>query len=332
MTDFKFDLTGIGNACMDIVANCDMDFIARHHVDKSHCIYVDFASLQKLKSELVHPELIAGGAAANTIYVFQRLGGKTAFLGKIAEDMEGREFQKSMEDIGVSTHLNIDTQSEVGSTQVVSLRTPDGDRSFVTYQGVAETIAPDDLDYSIVAQSNIVYFDGYTMYSPFALEAFLRSAATAHQNGGIAVFNPGDLSIVELYKEKVGDLIGQVDMVICNLAEARSIFSVDTLQEAARKIPAIHKMGVVTDGANGAMVFRNDEVIFMPPPARPDGEIYTLGAGDHFSAGFLYGLTQDFTLKQSARLAELCALDCISHPGARPLGSLKHLIATARQI
>lgn len=332
MTAKKFHLTGIGNACMDIVANCDMDFIARHNVNKSHCIYVDFPSLQKLKSELVEPELIAGGAAANTIYVFQRLGGQTAFLGKIAEDMEGRAFQKSMEDIGVSTHLNVDTKSEVGSTQVVSLRTPDGDRSFVTYQGVAETIAPDDMDYDIVAQSNIVYFDGYTMYSPFALEAFLRSAATAHHHGGLAVFNPGDLSIVELYKEKVSDLIGQVDLVICNLAEARSIFGVNSLEEAAQKIPAIHKMGVVTNGAHGAMVFRNDEVIFMPPPARPDGEIYTLGAGDHFSAGFLYGLTHDFTLKQSARLAELCALDCISHSGARPLGSLKHLIAQALQI
>lgn len=328
----EFDLTGIGNACMDIVANCDMDFISRHHVDKSHCIYVDFPSLQNLKSELVSPELIAGGAAANTIYVFQCLGGQTAFLGKIAEDMEGRAFQKSMEDIGIATYLNVDPQSEVGSTQVVSLRTPDGDRSFVTYQGVAETIAPDDLDYSVVAESKIVYFDGYTMYSPFALEAFLRSAATAHQNGGLAVFNPGDLSIVELYKEKVATLIDQVDMVICNLAEARSIFGANSLKEAAEKIPLIHKIGVVTDGANGAMVFKDNEIIFMPPPARPNGEIYTLGAGDHFSAGFLYGLTHNFTLSQSARLAELCALDCIQHPGARPLGSLKHLIEEALQI
>ena len=326
----KFDITGIGNACMDIVADCDMDFMARHKVHKSHCIYVDFPSLQNLKSELQNPELIAGGAAANTVYVFQSLGGKAAFLGKIAEDMEGRAFQKSMEDIGITTHLKVDPQTDVGSTQVVSLRTPDGDRSFVTYQGVAETIAPQDLNYDIVANSKIVYFDGYTMYSPFALEAFLTSAQTARQNGGLSVFNPGDLSIVELYKPQVAELIGKIDMVICNLAEARSIFGTDTLKEAASKMPAIHKTGVVTNGAHGAVVFHDGEIIHMPAPIRPDGEIYTLGAGDHFSAGFLYGLTHGFTLPQMAKLAELCAVDCLSHTGARPLGSLQHLIAMAR--
>lgn len=315
---------------MDIVANCDMDFMARHKVHKSHCIYVDLPALKKLKSELVNPDLIAGGAAANTIYVFQALGGRTAFLGKIAEDTEGRAFQKSMEAIGVSTHLAVELHTDIGSTQVVSLRTPDGDRSFVTYQGVAETIAPDDLDYGIVEDSSIVYFDGYTMYSPFALEAFSRSAATAKKNGGISVFNPGDLSIVELYKDQVADLIGQIDMVICNLAEARSIFGADTLQEAALKMPATHRIGVVTDGANGAMLFKDGEIIHMPAPVRPEGEIYTLGAGDHFSAGFLYGLTHNFSLSQMARLAELCAIDCLSHPGARPLGGLQHLIAMSR--
>lgn len=327
-----YDVTGIGNACMDIVANCDMDFMARHKVHKSHCIYVDFNSLQNLKSELSEYELIAGGAAANTIYVFQSLGGKGAFLGKIAEDVEGRTFEKSMTDIGIKTLLNIAAEKEIGSTQVVSLRTPDGDRSFVTYQGVAETIAPHDLDYSVIEQSRIVYFDGYTMYSPYALEAFLKSAETAHKHGGLAVFNPGDLSIVELYKEKVAELIGKIDMVICNLAEARSIFGVDTLQDCVSKLPPLMKTGVVTDGANGAMVFHNGEVILMPPPPRPPGEIFTLGAGDHFSAGFLYGLTHGFTLPQMAKLAELCALDCLSHSGARPLGSLKHLIAPALQI
>ncbi len=328
----QFDITGIGNACMDIVADCDMDFMARHGVHKSHCIYVDFPSLQKLKSELKNPELIAGGAAANTVYVFQRLGGKAAFLGKIAEDMEGRAFEKSMTDIGITTRLNIDNEKGVGSTQVVCLRTPDGDRSFVTYQGVAETIAPDDLDYSIIADSRIAYFDGYTMYSPFALEAFMRSARTAKENGGLSIFNPGDLSIIELYRPQVQELIRHIDMVICNLAEARSIFSADTLKEASFKIPDIHKTGVVTDGANGAMLFHNGEIHFMSPPAKQSADKDTNGAGDHFSAGFLYGLTHGFELPQMAKLAELCALDCLGHTGARPLGSLQHLVAEALSI
>ncbi len=326
MTAKKFNLTGIGNACMDIVANCDMDFLARHKVDKSHCIFVDLPALQHLKSELGDYELIAGGAAANTIYAFQSLGGKSAFLGMIADDMEGRAFQKSMEDIGIATHLHISGESDIGSTQVVSLRTPDGDRSFVTYRGVAEIISPDHLQYDPVAQSDIVYFDGYTMYSPHALEAFLKAAEIVQANGGVAVFNPGDLSIVELYRAKVGQLLKKVDILICNLAEARAIYGVDTLQEVALKLPALHRVGAVTDGANGAVVFKDGEVILMPPPVRRDGEIYTLGAGDHFSGGFLYGYVNGFPLSRMAKLAELCALDCLGHAGARALGSLEFLI------
>ncbi len=322
----KFDITGIGNACMDIVADCDMDFMARHNVHKSHCIYVDLPSLQKMKSELVNPKLIAGGSAANTVYVFQCLGGNTAFLGKIAEDIEGRTFETSMTSIGIETALSVSKEAETGSTQVVCLTTPDGDRSFVTYQGVAEDIAPEDMNYDIITASSIAYFDGYTMYSPYAMETFLKAAQIAKENGHLSVFNPGDLSIVERYKSDVDNLVKEVDIVICNLTEARAIFDIETLQDVADKLPSMKKTGVVTDGARGAVVFHEGKVHFLPAPPRPDGYIDTNGAGDHFAAGFLYGLTHDFTLPQMAKLAELCALDCLSHPGARPLGTLKHLI------
>jgi len=330
--DFLFDLTGIGNACMDIVADCSFDFLNRHNVRKSHCVYVDLPDLEKLKAELVRPEWVAGGAAANTIYTFQNLGGRTAFLGKIADDPEGRAFEKSMTDIGIETRLQVETAGNIGSTQVICLRTPDGDRSFVTYQGVAETIRPNDIDFDIVAKSHIVYFDGYTMYSPHALDIFMNAADTVRRKRGLSVFNPGDLSIATLYTDKIGTLIKNIDMVICNLAEANAIFGTETLQNAAQKIPDIHRLGVVTNGAEGAMAFKDGEIILMPPSPSFNQDIYTLGAGDHFSAGFLYGLTRDYPLKEMVRLAELCALDCLTHASARPLSSLKHLIDRMDQI
>ena len=325
------DMTGIGNACMDIVADCDYAFLERHAVKKSHCVYVDLKTLETLKSELREYDMIAGGAAANTVYAFRSLGGSAAFQGKIATDREGFAFRKSMEDADIATLLSISPDDDIGSTQVISLRTPDGDRSFVTYQGVAETISPEDFDYSQIAGSRIVYYDGYTMYSPFAFEAFAKATQDVHQGGGVAVFNPGDLSILEQYKEDVARLVENIDMVICNLAEARSIFSVDTLDECARKLPLLKRTGAVTDGANGAVIFHDGEVIAMPPPVSrfAKKELYTLGAGDHFSAGFLYGYARNFTLKQMGKLAELCALECIGHPGARPLSPLAPLTELA---
>ena len=320
--DFLFEIAGIGNACVDFVADCDLDFLTRHTAEKSHCVYLDKDAVEKVKAELVAPELIPGGAAANTIYAFQALGGKAAFLGKIAKDLEGRLFERSMMDIGIETRLAIDTDPQAGSTQVICLRTPDGDRSFVTYQGVAENIHPDDIDFDVVEKSAIVYFDGYTMYSPFAEDIFLQAANIAKKTDGISVFNPGDLSIVEKYPSQIARLMDAVDMVICNLTEAGAIFHLETLKDAARIIPGKHRLGVVTDGANGAILFKDGEVVHMPPPAPLSQPIYTLGAGDHFSAGFLFGLTKGLPLAKMAELAEACALDCLSHPGARPLGSL----------
>lgn len=321
-----FDVTGIGNACIDIVANCDYDFLPRHKVYKSHCIYVSRSELELLKSELDSYELIPGGSAANMIYCLQSLGGRGAFLGKISDDNEGRTFEKSMTDIGVSTYLKVENHGE-GSTQLASLRTPDGDRSFVTYRGVAETISPSDIDYKIIEQSKIVFFDGYTMYSPQAFSLFMQAAETAAANNNLSVLNPGDLSIVENHKAEVLQLLEKVDIVICNLAEASEMLGTSSLQKAAEKLASTKKAGAITNGAHGAALFKDGEILYMKPPEHGIKEIYTLGAGDHFAAGFLYGYIHGYTLPQMARLSELCALDCLSHAGARPLGSLEHLVA-----
>ncbi len=335
-TSPPFGLAGIGNACIDIVANCDMAFLARHNVKKSHCVYVSRGELEVLKSELPAYELIPGGCAANIVYCFQSLGGRGAFLGKIADDPEGRAFRDSMEAIGISTHLSVENRGE-GSTQLASLRTPDADRSFVTYRGVAENIAPDDIDYDVIAASRIAFLDGYTMYSPAAFEIFSKAADTARANGHLSAFNPGDLSIVQLHAREVAELYQKVDIVIANLAEASEMLGVETLEDAARVMARDKLAGAITNGAEGAVVFNRGEILAMPPPSHALPEIHTLGAGDHFAAGFLYGLLNGFTLARTARLAGLCALDCLSHPGARPLNSLQHLIAqssiaTARQI
>ena len=92
--------------------------------------------------------------------------------------------------------------------------------------------------------------------------------------------------------------------------------------------------GAITDGSNGATVFLGDEICHTPAiMVEKEKLMDTNGAGDHFAAGFIYGLMHQFTLDESARLGILCATDCVSHTGARPLGgyeSLKHLAASVK--
>ena len=88
----------------------------------------------------------------------------------------------------------------------------------------------------------------------------------------------------------------------------------------------------ITNGSQGALVFMDGEILYLPPSNQAKTPMDTNGAGDHFAAGILYGILRHSSLETMSNLAHLCALDCISHMGARPLGSLTHLIDTAESM
>jgi len=103
----KFDITGIGNACMDIVADCDMDFLEKNGVKKSHCTYVDTKSLDAMIASIGKVQIVPGGSAANTVHVISALGGKSAFLGKIGDDKTGTDFYDAMTAEGILCRLAV---------------------------------------------------------------------------------------------------------------------------------------------------------------------------------------------------------------------------------
>lgn len=328
--------TAIGNACIDLIAPVDDAFLTRHDLTKGLCRFVDDAALlDAIKSEIGTYQSIPGGAGANVTHVMSALGHQPHFISKIGADPEGAYFKKYMEENGVKCHFPAPSEN-MGSSQVFTFITPDGERTFLSFDDVAKTFTSADYDFDLLHQTNFLYLDGYCLVSRSTPQSFVEAANAARHRGGHVTFNIGDIEYYTTQKDDVTAILNSCDSVICNANEARVMFGDnDDLSILARQMSEQFLFGAITDGENGAIVFHNKIIAHVPAIAIPPSALVdTNGAGDHFSAGFIYGLMNGYNLEQSGRLGTLCSADCITHAGARPLGgygSLKHLIGHSQK-
>lgn len=322
--------TAIGNACTDFVACVDDDFLIRHDIPKGLCRFIkDGSLLPPLKAQMGNYQSIPGGAGANVAHVVAALGHNSHFISKIGVDEEGAVFKKHMEDNGVQCHFPT-PMDDVGTCQVLTFITPDSERTFLSFDAVASTFTAEDYDFDLLHETRFLYLDGYCFVSKGTPDGFLKAAVAVRHRGGHVTFNIGDLGYYATQKNKIDALLNVCDSIICNLSEAQALFGKDDNAETlAKKMSEQFLFGAVTDGQNGAYVFHNKAVEHVPAIKLDAASVIdTNGAGDHFSAGFIYGLMNGYTLAQSGKLGILCATDCVSHAGARPLGghgSLNHL-------
>lgn len=324
--------TAIGNACIDLMAAVDDDFLIRNDIPKGLCRFVDdIALLNMIKSGMGKYQPIPGGAGANVAHVMSALGHESHFISKIGADAEGTAFHNHMEENGVTCHFP-STMPHRSTSQILTLITPDSERTFLSFDDVTKTSSADDFDFDLLRATDFLYLDGYCFVSPHTAQAFVKAGVAVRHRGGHVTFNIGDAEYYTTQKDNITAVLDVCDSIICNMAEARVLFGSqdpDTAASLAQKMADRFLFGAITDGPNGATVFHNHSIAHVPaisvdPAAMAD----TNGAGDHFSAGFIYGLMNGYSLEQSGRLGILCATDCIGHTGARPLGgrgSLKHL-------
>lgn len=327
--------TSIGNACTDLIASVDDQFLIDRNIRKFFCTHLEtIEDLSALRSDMPSIRSIPGGAGANVAHVISALGGTSHFISKVANDEEGTSFVRHMEANGVTCNFPPISSAELGSPQVATLITPDGERTFVSFDGVAHDFSDKDYDFPLIETSAVLYLDGYCFSSPYTPESFIKAAQANRKSGGTTFFNLGDLSILEKNPDQVAKLLQNCNGIICNYPEARILFGTDDPHEMNKRMAERFEVGAITHGADGAYVVSHHHVAHIPAASISDlSTIDTNGAGDHFSGGFIFGLMNDFSLEEAGKLGILCARDCLSHAGARPLGghgSLKHLTLLAK--
>jgi len=325
MDDVKFDLLGIGNAMVDVVAQVDNSFLSRHDMHKGTMILVDAERAEAIYAAMPPGEESSGGSAGNTCAVAAALGAKVAYLGKVAMDQLGAVFRHDIRAAGV--HFPSSPLLDGAPTaRCLVLVTPDGQRTMNTYLGACVSFGEDDVDEALVADSAITYLEGYLFDPPAAQAAFRRAAATAHAAGRQVALSLSDPFCVDRHRAAFRELVSRdVDILFANEAEVTSLYEENTFEAAAEAVRRDVALAVLTRSEAGSVILRGTEMVEIP--AEPTRVVDTTGAGDAYAAGFLAGLTAGRSLPVCGRMGSIAAAEVISHYGARPEADLKKLIA-----
>ena len=326
MAEARFDVLTIGNAIIDVFAKVDDEFLQKEGMDKSIMHLVDAERSEYLYSRLPgKPQHISGGSCCNTAVGVSSLGGKGAFIGKVAEDDLGTIYRKDLTKAGVfyTTPTLIHGTSTARSMIVV---TPDGERTMNTYLGACQELTVADMDEDLICASALTFMEGYLWDPPEAKRAFVKAGQLAHKHQRLAGITLSDPFCVDRFRDEFIALLRNktMDVLLANEEEVKSLYQVSELSEAIAAVQKDCATVAITLGAKGALAIK-DGVVSEVPAFKVDQVEDVTGAGDLFASGFLYGLARGQTMGQSLSLGCLCASEIISHVGARPNVSLEHM-------
>ncbi len=311
-----YDVFGVGNALVDIQAHISDEVLARLDYAKGIMTLVDEETQQQVLGALgaVDTHRCAGGSAANTIVGIADFGGKAAYCGKTAGDVIGEFFLSDMREMGVAIDVTPAAEGETGTCVV--LITDDAQRTMLTSLGVSATLSPDDVDEAEIRKATYAYIEGYLFSGEPTRSAALKAMELAKANGVKVAFTVSDPFLIQYHKDEFWELIeGPIDLLFCNLEEARALTGKHDAIDCAHEIHQHAENVALTLGGDGSLLMHNGESI--PIEGVTIDAVDTTGAGDMYAAGILYGITNGLDWKQSGHLASHAAARVVSQLGAR---------------
>jgi fructokinase len=323
MTPARYDILGIGNAIVDILAEVDDAFLAEQGMIKGSMELIDAARTDSLYALMPPAVQTSGGSVANTAAVAAQLGARAAFIGVVADDQFGGVFRHDITASGV--HYPIAPSAEAHPTaRCLIIVTADGQRTMNTFLGVSSTLAPTHLDHGLIADAAITYLEGFLFYVPHSRDACLEAARVAHAAGRRIAISLSDFLCVERNLEAFQAMVqDHTDIVFANERELAALTGFEDFEAGAAAIRNQVEIAVLTRGEHGSVILRGEERVEVP--AEPTEVVDTTGAGDAYAAGFMTALVAGAPLAVCARLGSRAAAETISRMGARPPGDLRHL-------
>ena len=305
-------ILGIGNAIVDVICKVDDSFIKNNNLTKSTMKLVDEVEFKKLLSTLKIEETVSGGSVANSIVGLSQLGNKVGFIGKVSDDQLGNKYEEGLKKENVAFFYSKKKEVIPTGTCLI-LITPDSERTMITFLGTAGKISENDIDSDAVKRSEILFLEGYLWDEGEPKKAFEKAI---NKSNKIAM-SLSDLFCVERHKPHFLELVkNKLDITFANEQEIISLLNAKNFDEVISFAKDINKLIIITRGEKGALAVNNKEVVECS--AKNNLKIKDLtGAGDLFAGGFLHGLINNKSTKESLEIGTEMSSKIIQIIGAR---------------
>ena len=305
-------ILGIGNAIVDVICKVDDSFINKNNLTKSTMKLVDEIEFKKLLTTLKIEETVSGGSVANSIVGLSQLGNKVGFIGKVSDDQLGNKYEEGLKKENVD-FFYLKKKEVIPTGTCLILITPDSERTMVTFLGTAGKISEKDINVDAVKKSEILFLEGYLWDEGEPKKAFEKAINKSNK----VAMSLSDLFCVERHKHHFLELVkNKLDITFANEQEIISLIDAKKFDDVIDFSKKINKLMVITRGKKGALAVNKNEVVECS--AKDNLKIKDLtGAGDLFAGGFLHGLINNKSTKESLENGTEMSSKVIQIIGAR---------------
>ncbi|MEN8228672.1 MAG: adenosine kinase [Bacteroidota bacterium] len=303
---------GMGNALVDIITKIKDDAILDSFgfpkgsmtlvdLDTSNYIHAETAGFPKTKA--------SGGSAANTIHGLAHLGIETGFVGSVGNDDMGRFFKKDME-VNKIHPILFRSMNETG--RAMALISSDFERTFATYLGAAVDLTVEDITHDIFEGYEYFYVEGYLVQNREMIEKAMRLASDANLKVCLDLASYNIVAENDLFFQSL--ISKYVDILFANEEEIKGLNG-KSPEEGAMEIRDQVEHVVIKMGAEGSFCVSGEDMVRIG--VRPSNPIDTTGAGDLYSAGFIYGHMKGLPPETCGKMGAILAGRVIEMIGAK---------------
>lgn len=309
-------LLGISNAIVDILGHVDYELIANMGIAPGSMNLVDEQRASEIYAMMGPATEMSGGSVANSIAGFANLGGIAAYIGRVKDDQFGAVFNHDMRSLGVDIRLEPSADGAPTARSHV-LITDDGQRTMNTYLGACTELSVADISPDTIGTPKAVLLEGYVWDCPAGPALARKAIDLAREQGAAIALSLSDSFCVERHRASFEEFVrAGVDIVLANEDEINRLLQTDTFDETRQAIRSFDNLFAITRSEKGSVIIHGDEYVTQEA-SQVDKVIDSTGAGDAYSAGFLFGWVNGYSLAEAAKLGTFCATTVIQQLGAR---------------
>jgi len=316
----EYDVVALTAVCVDIRIESTDAALKEYGVVKGDSNVVSKDTFKKIMTGHDN-ERAAGSAGGNVAAGIALRGGKSAIIGKIANDDNGKFFAKRAAQNDIHYEAVVSTNKDTATTAVAALITPDKERTFAFLPGAGAELTAEEVEgqRDLIAKAKITYLDSYLWLSDSGKAAVHHAVELARESGSRVAIAINSVNVVSQNQAGFLALIQKGDIIVGDESEFATLLGTKSIEESAKKLNDLGITASITAGAKGAYVVDNGTTSFIPSLKVPKEKIVdTNGAGDAFASGFIYGLANGKTVVEAGQQGGTWAAAVIQHAGAEP--------------